>query len=134
MELAIMNNTDRTARDWDNRLESFAAELTSALYPLVLRHGLKDYWLNVELGLWRALEATVKKWARELPPDSFARETHRRQESFLADLTDSALSIALANGFEGSALELVASLAQTLRMVFRNRSVAVAPGADSKRA
>jgi hypothetical protein len=131
MGLAIMNNTHRTVEYWDNRLGSFAAELTRAVYPLVLRHGLKDSWLSVELALWTAMETTVKKWARELPPDSVAGETDRRQESRPADLTETALSIALANGFKGSALELETRLSRTLRLVFRNRSVAVSPGAGS---
>jgi len=126
MELAVKNNTHRTVSYQDNRAESFAAELTSAVYPLVLRHGLKGSWLSLELGLWRALETTVKTWAWVLLPDSAALETDRRQESFLADLTDTALSIALANGFEGSILELKSKLAQTLHLVFRNRRMAVA--------
>jgi hypothetical protein len=69
MELDIMNKTYRTVGDRDNRLGNFAAELTSADYPLVLRHGLKTSWLSVELGLWRALETTLEKWARKLPPE-----------------------------------------------------------------
>ena len=50
------------------QLENFAAELTSAAYPFALRHGMAGSWINVELGLWRALTATVRKWARIWPP------------------------------------------------------------------
>ena len=49
----------------DTLLENMAAELTSAVYPLVLRHGLRGSWLDLELGLWRALAETVKKVGRE---------------------------------------------------------------------
>ena len=49
----------------DALLENFAAELTSAVYPLVLRHGLRGSWLDLELGLWRALAETVQKVGRE---------------------------------------------------------------------
>jgi hypothetical protein len=51
-------------------LENIAAELTSAVYPLVLRHGLKLSWLDLELDLWRVLAETVKKMGSEtsLPP------------------------------------------------------------------
>ncbi len=35
--------------DPDTRLENIAAELTGAVYPLVLRRGLRDSWLQAEL-------------------------------------------------------------------------------------
>jgi hypothetical protein len=46
----------------DARLENLAAKLTSAVYPIALRHGVGGSWLDMELGLWRALAAAVKKW------------------------------------------------------------------------
>jgi hypothetical protein len=54
----------------DPQLENIAAELTSAVYPLVLRHGFLASWLDLELGLWRALAETVKKVGLDtsLPP------------------------------------------------------------------
>jgi carbon storage regulator len=124
-------NSHVTVGDRDNRLESLAAELTSAIYPLLLRRGRRDSWLNMQLNLWRALETTVKKWALKLPPDSPARVSDPTQKSFLADLTGSALSVALANGFEGSALELESMLARTLRLAC---NVDAAPGPGSKSA
>jgi hypothetical protein len=56
----------------DPQLENTAAELTSAIYPLVLRQGLRGSWLDLELGLWRAMAETVKKVGREssLPPSN----------------------------------------------------------------
>jgi hypothetical protein len=45
-------------------LEDLAAELTSAAYPVVLRHGVGDKWLDLELDLWKALTETVKKLER----------------------------------------------------------------------
>ena len=58
------------ACDRDPQLENIAAELTSAVYPLVLRHGLRVSWLDLELGLWRALAEALSKAGREtsLPP------------------------------------------------------------------
>ena len=41
------------------QLENIAAELTGAIYPLVLRHGFLGSWLDLELGLWRALASWV---------------------------------------------------------------------------
>jgi hypothetical protein len=65
-----MNDNHSVPCTRDTQLENIAAELTNAVYALVLRHGLRVSWLDLELGLWRALEATVKKVGREtsLPP------------------------------------------------------------------
>jgi hypothetical protein len=52
----------------DTRLESFAAELTSAAYRVALRHGTRGTWLGLELELWRVLTEVVKKWGLESPP------------------------------------------------------------------
>ena len=56
------------ARHRDLRLEDFAAELTNAVYPLVLRRGRKNEWLKLELDLWRTLVKSVQKWAQQRPP------------------------------------------------------------------
>jgi hypothetical protein len=69
-----MSDNQRTTCDRDIRLENLAAELTSAVYPVVLRRGLKGSWIKVELGLWRALAETVKKWARQRPPAASSDE------------------------------------------------------------
>jgi hypothetical protein len=65
-----MLDNHRAPCNRDPQLENIAAELTSAVYPLVLRHGLRGSWLDLQLGLWRALAETVKKVGREtsLPP------------------------------------------------------------------
>jgi hypothetical protein len=39
----------------DTLVQNIAAELTSAVYPLVLRQGIRGSWLDLELGLWRTL-------------------------------------------------------------------------------
>ncbi len=64
-----MTDNHRTAFDRDTGLENFAAELTGAVYPRILRRGLKDSCLDVELGLWR-LAGTVNTWARQRQPMS----------------------------------------------------------------
>ena len=53
--------------DPEDRLELFAAELAAAVYPVALRHGLREEWLDLELDLWRVLGETVKKYVREQP-------------------------------------------------------------------
>ena len=54
----------------DAQLENIAAELTSTVYSVMLRHGVGGSWLDLELSLWRALEEAVQKAGREtsLPP------------------------------------------------------------------
>ena len=49
----------------DPQLEHIAAELTTAVYLLLLRHGKRGSWLDLELGLWRALAETLKSVGRE---------------------------------------------------------------------
>ncbi len=114
-----MNDIHDPARDWDTRVENFAAELTSAVYPLVLRRGLRDSWLKVELGLWRALADTVQQWTRRRPTAEAAQELEVWREGLLVDLTASALHIALQNWPQGSPAELQRRLSRALRLATR---------------
>jgi hypothetical protein len=59
-----MNDNRAVVADVDHASEDFAAELTAAAYPVALRHGMGDKWLDRELDLWRVLTETVKKWER----------------------------------------------------------------------
>jgi hypothetical protein len=51
----------------DTFLENFGAELTEAAYPVMLRRGAVDNWLDLELELWKVLKETVNKWDQEWP-------------------------------------------------------------------
>lgn len=57
----------RRLPETDSSLEALLAELTDAAYRVALRHGFKAPFLDVELGLWRALRQVL---ARELPAPS----------------------------------------------------------------
>jgi hypothetical protein len=118
---AMSDNPD-TARDGDLRLEDFAAELTGAVYPLVLRRGPKGAWLKMELGLWRALAETVKKWARQQPAAASPDELEAWGEGLLVDLTESAFHVALKNGINGPLLEVELCLYRAVRLVIRRYS------------
>jgi hypothetical protein len=72
-----MDHGDSTARDRDALLETFAAELASAAYPVALRHGTRGSWVDLELDLWRALAETVRKWGRDLPRADRPRDARR---------------------------------------------------------
>jgi hypothetical protein len=47
-------------------LSTFAAELTAAVYVIALRNGAALGWLELELGLWKAVTDTIDRWAPEL--------------------------------------------------------------------
>lgn len=111
-----MRDNQGTVCDPDVRLENFAAELTSAVYPLVLRRGLRDSWLKAELGLWRALGDTVRTWARQRPPAASPQELAAWWEGLLVNLTESAFHVALINGIKGS-LQLELCLYRAARLV-----------------
>jgi hypothetical protein len=49
----------------DALLEAFAAELALAAYRVALRTRTEGTWLDLELGLWRALADKVKRWGQE---------------------------------------------------------------------
>jgi len=100
-------------------LENFAAKLTSAAYPIALRHGMAGSWIKVELSLWRALAETVKKWARERPPTGSSDEIEVWRQGFLVDLTEGAFYIAVKHGIKGSLLEVELDLYRAFRLVVR---------------
>jgi hypothetical protein len=54
-------------------LEDLTAELAEAAVPVVMRHGVGDRWLDLELDLWRVLTATIERW-RDARVPSFARK------------------------------------------------------------
>ena len=54
-----MTNT-RTEHERDLALEDFAAALTEAVYPVVLRQQPKCSWLDLELNLWQVLGQTIQ--------------------------------------------------------------------------
>ena len=54
-----------SVNDRDAFLEGLAAELTCAAYPVMLRHGVGDKWLDLELDLWKAMTESVRRLDRE---------------------------------------------------------------------
>jgi hypothetical protein len=58
-----MHGEDAGSRD--TRLETFAAELTLAAYEVALRTKTWGTWVDLELGLWRALADTLKMWGKD---------------------------------------------------------------------
>jgi len=65
---AGMNNQDATNRDQDDRLDTFAAELTAAAYPIALKYGVSGSSLDLELEIWKTIIVFLHKRKRELFP------------------------------------------------------------------
>jgi hypothetical protein len=63
-----MNGSASTVVERDARLDALAAELTSAAYPIALRHDSGESWVDLELALWKAVSETIRRWDRGLPP------------------------------------------------------------------
>jgi hypothetical protein len=51
--------------DRERFVERLTAELTETAYVVALQHGRADSWVDLELGLWRALQKTVHQWLPE---------------------------------------------------------------------
>jgi hypothetical protein len=51
-------------REQEACLDNLAAELTTAVYPVALRHGIGGSWVDLELDLWKALSETVRQRGR----------------------------------------------------------------------
>jgi hypothetical protein len=121
-EQPFMSDNRGATSDRDSLLENFAGELTSAAYPLLAhRHEIRGSWIKVELGLWRAMAETVKKWAREWPPAGAPDEFEAWREGLLVDLTEEAFHIALQQGIQGFPLEVELGLYRAFRLVIRRR-------------
>src|SRR2546421_7857116 len=97
-----MNPRDLLTADLKSSLEAFAAELTDAVFPVALRYGVGDRWLDLELDLWRALSETVEKCARASrgvgSPDEFAG----CRQGLVAGVADAAYHTTLRPGARGS--------------------------------
>ena len=75
----------------------------------------------MELGLWRALTETVKKWVREWPPAGSSVEFEVWRQGFLVELTEDAVFIVVKHGIKGFLLEVQVDLYRTFRLVIRRR-------------
>ncbi len=64
-----MTENETSAREWDRALERLAADVTSTAYAVALRHGAGRSWVDLELGLWKALARTIREWGRR-PPEA----------------------------------------------------------------
>ena len=116
-----MNASNTLAAHPADSLESFAAELTETVFPVALRYGVGDRWLDLELDLWRALSETVEKCARAWrgigSPDEFAG----CRQGLLAGLASAAYRTTLRHGVRESIRDVQAGLYQAFRRAIRDK-------------
>jgi hypothetical protein len=57
---STLDSSDSAIGVLDTFLENWGAKLTEAAYPVMLRHGAVDNWLDLELELWKILTEIVR--------------------------------------------------------------------------
>ena len=110
-----MNAIEKFTAGPDHAPEAFAAELTEAVFPVALRYGAPDSWLDLELDLWHVLAETVEKWTRNSPPDDSPRRFEIWRNGLLAELADAAYHTTLRHGARGSRARSQRHLYQAFR-------------------
>ena len=105
----------------DALLENFAAELTNVVYYVVLRHELGGSWLELQLGLWKVLAESVRRWDLEPSPAGSPEAFSAWRDGLLVDLTEGAFHIAMKHGIKGLPLEVELDLYRAFRLVIRRR-------------
>jgi len=105
----------------DSSLETFAADLTDAVFPVALRYGVRDRWLDLKLDLWRALSETVEKCARALRRFGSPDEGTVCRQGLLAELADTAYHTTLRHSARGPRLDARVGLYQGFRWAIREK-------------
>jgi hypothetical protein len=108
-------------------LETLAAELTDAAYPVALRYGIAGSWVDLELDLWKVLGATVRKWGRESSRAGRPLLFEVWRAALLAELTATAYHAALRQGVRGPVLAVELGLYQAFRSVIEGRDRKAVP-------
>jgi hypothetical protein len=116
-----MNASNALAAAPEYSLETFAADLTDAVFPVALRYGVGDRWLDLELDLWRALSETVEKCARASRGVSSPDEFAVCRKGLLAELVNAAYHTTLRHGARESILEAREGMDQAFRWAIREK-------------
>jgi len=98
-----MNAIEEFTADCGHEPDTFAAELTEAVFPVALHYGVAKNWLDLELDLWHVLSETVERWGQASP------------NGLLTKLTDAAYYTARRHGTPGSVPQSQVGLYQAFR-------------------
>ncbi len=63
-----MNQTAETINEQDELLDTFAAELTDAAYPIALKYGVSGSSLDLELEIWKTFIDLLHRRCAEFLP------------------------------------------------------------------
>ena len=117
-----MNAIEKFTAGPDHAPEAFAAELTEAVFPVALRYGAPDSWLDLELDLWHVLAETVEKWNWKSPPDDSPGKFEVWRTGLLAELAHAAYHTALRHGTQGSRARSPPARCRRYRTAYRRES------------
>jgi hypothetical protein len=79
--------------------DRLAGELTELAYPAALRQGVKGFSIDVELEIWQAIQAALRRAPAPAPAATPA-------EDVLARAADAAYRVALRRGFRGAFVDV----------------------------
>jgi hypothetical protein len=65
-----MSKEAETSRDQEELLDTFAAELTVAAYPIALKYGVSGSSLDLELEIWKTFIELLHRRSNELFPSA----------------------------------------------------------------
>jgi hypothetical protein len=68
-----MNHTTQSIGEQDELLDTFAAELTDAAYPIALKYGVLGSSLDLELEIWKTFIDLLHRRSRDLLPPVAAK-------------------------------------------------------------
>jgi hypothetical protein len=87
--------------------DRLAGELAELAYPVALEQGVKGFSIDVELEIWRAIVAALRRTPDSLLAMPLAAPA---SEDVLARVTEAAYRVALRRGFRGPFLDLELAL------------------------
>jgi hypothetical protein len=104
----------------NQNVELLAAELTSAAYPVLLRGGVAHSWIDLELGLWKAMTKSLRVWARDLQISQGLDNLKSGRHDLVAGLIDDAVLVAREQGIYEPLIEMRLGLREAFRSTIRH--------------
>jgi hypothetical protein len=114
-----MQERNETTRELDARINELAAELTCRVFPLLLKHGLKDAWLASQLNLWSLLCGAVKEWSGRWRLASLMGNSNGLCNFVAADLASRTFVIIQTTGVAGPPRQLRVAVVNAVQGVLR---------------
>lgn len=92
-----MRSHDMTSFSRHSRQEALVADVTIAVYEVVLREACPSNWLDLQLALWRVVRNRVEAWgSTDGGSPAFSNRHHTEHSPFASSTADVALHGSLA--------------------------------------